>query len=66
MRVIEIMLFNFTKIFGNKSKKQVTIFSESVLKTSFYEELQKNGWVELDDGPDDLESSIRLIDKEKK
>lgn len=35
------------------------IFSESTLKTSFYEELQKNGWCDIvDDKPDNL---IKLI-----
>lgn len=36
-------------------KKRISIFSESTLKTSFYEELQKNEWCNLiDDKPDDL------------
>ena len=35
------------------------IFSENTLKTSFYEELQKNGWCDIvDDKPDNL---IKLI-----
>lgn len=37
----------------------IGIFSESTLKTSFYEELQKNGWCDIvDDKPDNL---IKLI-----
>lgn len=44
----------------NRGKEQNRgIFSESTLKTSFYEELQKNGWCDIvDDKPDNL---IKLI-----
>lgn len=44
----------------NRGKEQHRgIFSESTLKTSFYEELQKNGWCDIvDDKPDNL---IKLI-----
>lgn len=44
----------------------VTIFSESPLKTSFYEELQKNGWCNIvNDKPDNLieEKCINLKDR---
>lgn len=46
----------------NIEKKQNRgIFSESTLKTSFYEELQKNGWCDIvDDKPDNL---INLVVK---
>ena len=37
------------------------IFSESTLKTSFYEELQKNGWCDIvDDKPDNLVNFIQV------
>lgn len=45
-------------IFHSLSKKKdpsVNIFTESTLRTSFYEELQKNGWCEIvNDKPDNL------------
>lgn len=37
------------------------IFSESTLKTSFYEELQKNGMVDIvDDKPDNLTKMVQI------
>lgn len=37
------------------------IFTESTLKTSFYEELQKNGWCDIvDDKPDNLVNFIQI------
>lgn len=37
------------------------IFTESTLKTSFYEELQKNGWCDIvDDKPDNLVYFIQV------
>lgn len=37
------------------------IFTESTLKTSFYEELQKNGWCDIvDDKPDNLVDLIQI------
>ena len=37
------------------------IFSESTLKTSFYEELQKNGWCDIvDDKPDNLTKMVQI------
>jgi len=37
------------------------IFTESTLKTSFYEELQKNGWCDIvDDKPDNLVKLIQI------
>lgn len=37
------------------------IFTESTLKTSFYEELQKNGWCDIvDDKPDKLVNFIQV------
>ena len=45
----------------NRKKLFVGIFSESPLKTSFYEELQKNGWCDItDDQPDDLPKLISI------
>ena len=43
-----------------QKKYNIGIFSESTLKTSFYEELQKNGWCDIvDDKPDNLIKLIR-------
>ena len=36
------------------------IFSESTLKTSFYEELQKNGCDIVDDKPDNLTKMVQI------
>ena len=37
------------------------IFSESTLKTSFYEELQKNDWCDIvDDKPDNLTKMVQI------
>lgn len=37
------------------------IFSESTLKTSFYEKLQKNGWCDIvDDKPDNLTKMVQI------
>lgn len=53
------MLEQIKKILKIEKKVNPGIFSESTLKTSFYEELQKNGWCDIiDDKPDDL---IKLI-----
>ncbi|MGQ7689712.1 Uncharacterised protein [Streptococcus pyogenes] len=53
-------MINFKKLF-KKPKKEVGLFSESPLKTSFYEELQKNGWCELiSDSPDDLKKFVKI------
>lgn len=55
------MLENFKSIFKTESKQNPGIFSESPLKTSFYEELQKNGWCEIiDDKPDNLIEIIQI------
>lgn len=52
---------NKLKNIFKKEKKEVGIFSESVLKTSFYEELQRNGWCELiSDSPGDLKDFINI------
>ena len=49
------MIKNFFKKEKDKKKLSVNIFSESSLKTSFYEELQKNEWCDvISDKPDDL------------
>lgn len=50
-----------------KPKKNVSIFSESPLKTSFYEELQKNEWCNvIDDKPDELMAYININKRRKK
>ncbi|MBY6935438.1 hypothetical protein [Clostridium botulinum] len=37
------------------------IFSESMLKRSFYEELQKNGWCQIvNDKPDKLSEIVKI------
>lgn len=44
-----------------EKKQNREIFSESTLKTSFYEELQKNGWCDIvDDKPDNLINLIQI------
>lgn len=49
------MIKNFFKKIKKDKAPNVTIFSESPLKTSFYEELQKNGWCNIvNDKPDNL------------
>ena len=52
----------------NGKNKSVSIFSESTLKTSFYEELQKNEWCNvISDKPDNLMEMITInIRKTKK
>lgn len=51
-------MIDIKNIFRNK-KPRLSIFSESTLKTSFYEELQKNEWCNIFyDEPEDL---IELI-----
>lgn len=54
--------------FFKKENKSLSIFSESTLKTSFYEELQKNEWCNvINDQPDNLIELIKIkIDKTKK
>ncbi len=51
-----------------KKELSVSIFSESTLKTSFYEELQKNEWCNvINDKPDNLIDFITIkISKTKK
>lgn len=43
------MFKKLKKLFKIESKPNPGIFSESPLKTSFYEELQKNGWCDIID-----------------
>lgn len=54
--------------FNRNKTSSVNIFSESPLKTSFYEELQKNEWCNvISDKPDDLIELITInIRKTKK
>ncbi|MDH8678879.1 hypothetical protein QE109_12005 [Fusibacter bizertensis] len=55
------MLRKLKKILKMEKKPNPGIFSESPLKTSFYEELQKNGWCEIiDDKPDNLTELIQI------
>ncbi len=55
------MLETIKKIFKKEKKLNPGVFSESPLKTSFYEELQKNGWCDVvDDKPDDLIELIKV------
>lgn len=54
------------KKFSTEKKDYTTIFSESPLKTSFYEELQKNEWCNvISDKPETLTTSKLLKDKLK-
>lgn len=54
------------KIKQNKELR-IGIFTESTLLTSFYEELQRNGWCDIvDDCPDDLTKIIKLTIKKRK
>lgn len=54
----------FEKIISKLKKEKPLnpgIFTESTLKTSFYEELQKNGWCDIvDDKPDNLVNLIQI------
>ncbi len=55
------MLEKIKKILKTENKPNPGIFSESPLKTSFYEELQKNGWCDIiDDKPDNLIELIQI------
>jgi len=55
------MLEKIKKILNIETKPNPGIFSESPLKTSFYEELQKNGWCDIiDDKPDNLIELIQI------
>ena len=48
------------KDFG-EADRYITIFTESTLKTSFYEELQKNEWCNvISDKPDNLVELITI------
>lgn len=53
-------MIKINRIF-NRKNKNISIFSESALKTSFYEELQKNEWCNvIDDKPDNLMELIKI------
>ncbi|WP_116479802.1 hypothetical protein [Ezakiella coagulans] len=60
-------MIKINRIF-NRKNKNISIFSESTLKTSFYEELQKNEWCNvIDDKPDNLMELIKIkINKSRK
>lgn len=50
----------FRKKFISEKKDYTQIFSESPLKTSFYQELQKNEWCNvISDKPDTLTQQFR-------
>lgn len=61
---IKTIVNGFTK----KKEGSVNIFTESPLKTSFYEELQKNEWCNLiNDEPENLIDIVKInIRKTKK
>lgn len=53
--------------FNKKKDLSANIFTESTLRTSFYEELQKNGWCEIvNDKPDNLFELITFNVKKTK
>lgn len=55
-----------SKITKQNSNKH-SLFSESVLKTSFYEELQKNEWCNvISDRPDNLMEIVSITIKKTK
>lgn len=61
------MFKKLKKLFKIESKPNPGIFSESPLKTSFYEELQKNGWCDIiDDKPDSLIELIQIKIKKRR
>ena len=53
--------------FNKKKDLSANIFTESTLRISFYEELQKNGWCEIvNDKPDNLLELITFNVKKTK
>ncbi len=55
------MLRKIKQVFKRDDHKDKGIFSESVLQTSCYDELQKNGWCDIvEDKPDDLKKWITI------
>lgn len=54
----------FKKIMERIKKEKthnIGVFTECTLKTSFYEELQKNGWCDIvNDKPDNLIEIVRI------
>ena len=56
------MFKNIKRKLNIEKKINSGIFSESTLKTSFYEELQKNGWCDINHKPDNL---IKLTHQNK-
>lgn len=60
------MLKKLKNLFKIEQKPNPGIFSESPLKTNFYEELQKNGWCDIiDDKPDNLIELIQIKIKKR-
>ena len=61
------MFKKLKKLFKIESKPNPGIFSESPLKTSFYEELQKNGWWDIiDDKQDTLMDVFQIKIKKRR
>ncbi len=55
------MLKKIIEKLKDKNKYNVGVFTEATLKTSFYEELQKNGWCDIvNDKPDNLIEIVRI------
>jgi len=54
-------IFQSRKKANSEKKANLSIFSESTLRTSFYEELQKNGWCDIvDDKPENLTKYVQI------
>ena len=61
------MIDKIKELKTKKERQKISIFTESILKTSFYDELQKNGWCDIvDDGPDDLSDWYKMTIKKNK
>lgn len=64
---MDIFINLISKIKKRNSLKPRSLFSESVLKTSFYEELQKNEWCNvIADRPDNLIEIVSITIKKTK
>lgn len=67
-KMIKAKIKTIVNGFTKKKEGSVNIFTESPLKTSFYEELQKNEWCNLiNDEPENLIDIVKInIRKTKK
>jgi len=55
------MLNKILEVFKKDKGNEINLFTESTLKTSFYEELQKNEWCNIiADKPDSLMDVITI------